>query len=278
MRVDPGAGSCLLGAARARCSRSPSAVRSTARSRRADRALWGGLVRIFLLHHVTWSINSVCHFFGTRRFAIEDHSTNVFWLALLSLGEAWHHNHHAFPRSANHGLRCWELDPSAWVIRAMKRLGLAWNVVEITPERQRRSSPPDHAVTCMFVQERADTPAPQRRAPAGDPRERWEHVGKVVAARLVRRARRVRGHDPARPARARRPGARPARPRRRARRRPRSSARSPTSTRPAGTRRRSWPAAGVELAAQRARRAARRLDHEPRARPPPARRPAPAPC
>ena len=63
-------------------------------------ALWGGPVRIFLLHHVTWSINSVCHFFGTRRFAVDDHSTNVFWLAVLSMGESWHHNHHAFPRSA----------------------------------------------------------------------------------------------------------------------------------------------------------------------------------
>jgi hypothetical protein len=60
-------------------------------------ALWGGPVRIFLLHHVTWSINSVCHVFGTRRFAIEDHSTNVFWLAPFSFGESWHHNHHAFP-------------------------------------------------------------------------------------------------------------------------------------------------------------------------------------
>ena len=70
-------------------------------------------MRIFLLHHVTWSINSVCHFFGRRRFDVEDHSTNVFWLALPSLGESWHHNHHAFPRSAVHGLRWWEVDPSA---------------------------------------------------------------------------------------------------------------------------------------------------------------------
>jgi stearoyl-CoA desaturase (delta-9 desaturase) len=99
-------------------------------------ALWGGAVRIFLLHHVTWSINSVCHFFGTRRFAVDDHSTNVFWLSLLSMGESWHHNHHAFPRSAHHGLRWWEVDPTAWVIRAMRATGLAWNVVEISPERQ----------------------------------------------------------------------------------------------------------------------------------------------
>jgi stearoyl-CoA desaturase (delta-9 desaturase) len=97
---------------------------------------WGGLVRVSLLHHITWSINSVCHFFGRRRFAIDDHSTNVFWLALPSFGESWHHNHHAFPRSAFHGLRPWEIDLSALLVRALRRLGLAWNVVEITPERQ----------------------------------------------------------------------------------------------------------------------------------------------
>jgi stearoyl-CoA desaturase (delta-9 desaturase) len=100
--------------------------------------LWGGLVRVFLVHHVTWSINSICHFFGRRRFDTEDQSTNVFWLALPSLGEAWHHNHHAFPRSAEHGLRWWELDPSAWIIRAFEKLGLASKVVRIAPERQRQ--------------------------------------------------------------------------------------------------------------------------------------------
>jgi stearoyl-CoA desaturase (delta-9 desaturase) len=98
--------------------------------------LWGGLVRIFLQHHVTWSINSVCHFFGRRRFDIEDQSTNVFWLALLSFGESWHHNHHAFPRSARHGLRWWEIDISALLIGALERLGLAWNVTRIPLERQ----------------------------------------------------------------------------------------------------------------------------------------------
>ncbi len=106
--------------------------------------LWGGLVRIFLLDHVTWSINSVCHYHGRRRFDVEDHSTNVFWLALPSLGEAWHHNHHAFPRSATHGLSRWELDPSSWVIRGLETLGLADNVVRITPERQaEKLSAPD---------------------------------------------------------------------------------------------------------------------------------------
>ena len=104
--------------------------------------LWGGLVRIFLLHHVTWSINSVCHFFGRRRFATDDQSTNVFWLALPSLGESWHHNHHAFPRSAQQGLRRWELDPSGALIGLLERFGLAWNVVRITPERQRQREAP----------------------------------------------------------------------------------------------------------------------------------------
>jgi stearoyl-CoA desaturase (Delta-9 desaturase) len=98
--------------------------------------LWGGLVRIFLQHHVTWSINSVCHFFGRRRFNVEDQSTNVFWLALLSFGESWHHNHHAFPRSARHGLRWWEIDTSALLIGALERVGLAWNVTRIPAERQ----------------------------------------------------------------------------------------------------------------------------------------------
>ena len=98
--------------------------------------IWGGLVRIFLVHHVTWSVNSVCHFFGRRRFDTDDKSTNVAWLSVLSLGESWHHNHHAFPRSAYHGLLWWEVDPSGLIISAMSRLGLAWNVVRITPERQ----------------------------------------------------------------------------------------------------------------------------------------------
>jgi stearoyl-CoA desaturase (delta-9 desaturase) len=96
-----------------------------------------------MLHHITWSVNSVCHFFGRRRFELDDHSTNVAWLALPSLGEAWHHNHHAFSRSAFHGLRPWErmLDPSGLVIRLMQRSKLAWNVVVITPERQLERMP-----------------------------------------------------------------------------------------------------------------------------------------
>jgi stearoyl-CoA desaturase (delta-9 desaturase) len=98
--------------------------------------LWGGLVRIFLLHHVTFSINSICHFFGRRRFATDDRSGNVFWLSVASFGESWHHNHHAFPTSAFHGLRRREVDLGGLFIRALERVGLAWDVVRISPERQ----------------------------------------------------------------------------------------------------------------------------------------------
>jgi stearoyl-CoA desaturase (delta-9 desaturase) len=98
--------------------------------------LWGGLVRIFVCHHVTFSINSICHYFGRRRFETDEHSGNVFWLSIASFGESWHHNHHAFPTSAFHGLRRREIDIGGLVIRAMERLGLVWNVVRISPERQ----------------------------------------------------------------------------------------------------------------------------------------------
>jgi stearoyl-CoA desaturase (delta-9 desaturase) len=98
--------------------------------------LWAGFVRMFFLHHATWSINSVCHFFGKRRFDVDDKSTNVAWLAIPTFGESWHHNHHAFPRSARQGLGRWEIDLSAMVIWAMERLGLVSNVVRIAPERQ----------------------------------------------------------------------------------------------------------------------------------------------
>jgi len=107
--------------------------------------LWGGGVRLFVLHHVTYSINSICHVFGRRRFGTRDESRNVFWLALPSLGESWHNNHHAFPTSATHGLGRWELDVSALVIRGLEACGLAWDVVRVSPERQRAVAFPDRA-------------------------------------------------------------------------------------------------------------------------------------
>jgi stearoyl-CoA desaturase (delta-9 desaturase) len=97
--------------------------------------LWGGLVRTLLINHMTYAVNSIGHVCGRRRFATPDQSRNVSWLALPSFGEAWHNNHHAFPRSARHGLRWWEVDLSAGFIWLLERLGLAWKVVRIEPHR-----------------------------------------------------------------------------------------------------------------------------------------------
>jgi len=96
---------------------------------------WGGLVRIFLGHHVTWSVNSVCHTWGKRMFRTKDMSRNQWVVGLLALGEGWHNNHHAFPRSAFHGMRWYQFDFAGLVIRACERLGLAWNVWRVPPER-----------------------------------------------------------------------------------------------------------------------------------------------
>ncbi|HEX3692436.1 MAG TPA: fatty acid desaturase [Solirubrobacteraceae bacterium] len=98
--------------------------------------LWGGAVRMLVLHHVTYSINSLCHFFGRRTYETGDHSRNLAWLAPLSLGEAWHNNHHAFPTSAFHGMGRRQLDVSALVIQALEGFGLAWDVVRVAPERR----------------------------------------------------------------------------------------------------------------------------------------------
>jgi stearoyl-CoA desaturase (Delta-9 desaturase) len=102
--------------------------------------LWGGGVRMLVVHHVTYSINSLCHFFGRRDYDTGDQSRNLAWLAPLSLGESWHNNHHAFPTSAFHGLRRRELDVSALVIRTMEKLGLVWDVVRVDPERRARKA------------------------------------------------------------------------------------------------------------------------------------------
>jgi stearoyl-CoA desaturase (delta-9 desaturase) len=99
--------------------------------------LWGGAVRMFVVHHLTYSINSLCHVFGRRPFDTGDESRNLAWLAPFTFGEAWHNNHHAFPTSAVHGLGRFQFDPSAIVIRGLERMGLIWNVVRVSPERQR---------------------------------------------------------------------------------------------------------------------------------------------
>lgn len=98
--------------------------------------LWGGAVRMLVLHHMTYSINSLCHYFGRRDYVTGDQSRNLLWLALPTLGEAWHNNHHAFPTSASHGLSWRQPDVSALVIQALARLGLCWDVVAVSEERR----------------------------------------------------------------------------------------------------------------------------------------------
>jgi stearoyl-CoA desaturase (delta-9 desaturase) len=98
--------------------------------------VWAGVVRVMVLHHVTYSINSLCHFFGRRRYATTDHSRNLAWLAPFSMGEAWHNNHHAFPTSAFHGMGRGEPDMSGLVILGMERVGLVWDVQRVSPERR----------------------------------------------------------------------------------------------------------------------------------------------
>jgi stearoyl-CoA desaturase (delta-9 desaturase) len=95
--------------------------------------LWGGLVRMFVLHHVTYSINSLCHFFGRRDFDTDDESRNLAWLAPMSFGESWHNNHHAYPTAAHHGHGIWQVDPGAGLIWTLEKLGLAWDVVRVKP-------------------------------------------------------------------------------------------------------------------------------------------------
>jgi stearoyl-CoA desaturase (Delta-9 desaturase) len=102
--------------------------------------LWGGAARIFLVHHATFSINSLCHYFGRQDYDTRDESRNLAWLALPTWGEAWHNNHHAFPTSYRHGLRPGQIDPAAALIRLMERFGLAWDVVRVRPEHRDRKA------------------------------------------------------------------------------------------------------------------------------------------
>ena len=104
--------------------------------------LWGGAVRILVLHHVTYSINSLCHFFGRQRFDTRDESRNLAWLTPFSFGEAWHNNHHAFPTSAIHGIGRRELDLSGLVISLLEHAGLVWEVQRIPPHRQAEKALP----------------------------------------------------------------------------------------------------------------------------------------
>ena len=106
--------------------------------------LWGGLVRIFLYQHATFSVNSICHMFGRKDYRSRDESRNNWFVALLVFGEGWHNNHHAFPASARHGLHRFQIDVSWWVIRGLEKLRLVWNVKvpnEAQMRRRRRLQP-----------------------------------------------------------------------------------------------------------------------------------------
>lgn len=114
----------------------------------ATALVWGGLVRIFLLHHATWSVNSICHVYGKRPFETEDESRNNWAVGIVSLGEGWHQNHHAFPQSAKHGLARLQVDPSYLVIRGLEALGLATNVRRPSAAQvEAKRSAPDAVLT-----------------------------------------------------------------------------------------------------------------------------------
>ena len=92
--------------------------------------VWGVFVRLVFVLHSTWLVNSASHMWGYRNYPTSDDSRNNWWVALLTYGEGWHNNHHAYPRMARHGHRWWEVDATFLTIRVLRALGLAWNVVD----------------------------------------------------------------------------------------------------------------------------------------------------
>ena len=137
---------------------------------------WGSLVRVGLLHHVTWSINSICHTMGDRPFLSRDKSGNVWWLAVLSFGESWHNLHHADPTSARHGVLPGQIDTSARLITWFEKLGWVRDVRWPTPERIAR--PAARRMTVRIVPDTAE----RRQSPP------YAH-DRAGAARAARRDR-----------------------------------------------------------------------------------------
>ena len=109
--------------------------------------VWGVFVRTAVLYHATWLVNSATHYWGYRTYTTRDDSTNLWWVALLTLGEGWHNNHHAFPRSARHGLRWWEVDMTYWGIRVLswvrlaRRIHLPGRILRAAPGEPNAASP-----------------------------------------------------------------------------------------------------------------------------------------
>lgn len=100
--------------------------------------VWGICVRLVFTYHITWFVNSASHLWGYKNFVSNDLATNNWWVALLSYGEGWHNNHHAFPTSARHGMKRWEFDPSYYFIRLLKTVGLAWDLYIPSPEKMKQ--------------------------------------------------------------------------------------------------------------------------------------------
>jgi fatty-acid desaturase len=99
--------------------------------------IYGMFVRMVYVLHVTWFVNSATHIWGYRNYETSDDSTNLWWVGLLAYGEGWHNNHHAYQRLAPHGHKWWEIDMTYWLICAMEKVGLAWNVVRKIPPNQK---------------------------------------------------------------------------------------------------------------------------------------------
>lgn len=110
--------------------------------------LWGGVVRLFVTTHATWSVNSVCHVFGSRAYETTDESRNEWIVGLIGFGEGWHNNHHAFPRNAFHGMRWWQFDLSGLIIRVMESFGLVWDV-----QRVSKDTAEAHRIHALTMQE-----------------------------------------------------------------------------------------------------------------------------
>jgi len=108
---------------------------------------WGLFVRTVVVYHGTWFVNSASHTWGYRNYATTDNSTNLWWVAMLSFGEGWHNNHHAYQRSAAHGLRWFEIDPTYWMIRALSCVGLASEIILPKPDQMPHRQPRPHHET-----------------------------------------------------------------------------------------------------------------------------------
>lgn len=130
--------------------------------------IWGGLARIFLQHHATWSVNSICHMYGNQPFEIEDESTNNWAVAMVAMGEGWHHNHHAFPTSAKHGLTGKQFDLAYTFIKGLQTVGLAWDLKEPRPEQVAQKL---RVAGAADVAANATSFAAQRKQDQGSPHE-----------------------------------------------------------------------------------------------------------